>query len=93
MKYDKTPPRMKVGDVDFQCPNCCRELHRTIWQEREIDMDGKLSAIGLVHADALCSCGAQILVADDLERFGLYWLNEQKMKQHYSPKKEEGEKP
>ena len=81
MKYDNTPPRKKVGECTFDCPNCGIEHSRVLWQEREIDFEGKLSPVGLVHADATCSCGAQILVADDLESLKLFWLNEYKMKE------------
>lgn len=79
MKYANTPPRKNVGSADFRCPNCNKEHHRTLWEEQDDDF-----GMNLVHADALCSCGAQILVADTLDRFEVYWLNEQRMKKEGS---------
>lgn len=73
MKYADTPPRKNVGEVDFPCSNCGKEHHRTLWQEQDEDF-------GLVHADALCSCGARLLLADNLQEFAVYWLNEKEMK-------------
>lgn len=78
MKYADTPPRKKVGDCDFDCPNCNRELHRTLWREQDKDD----LECGFVHADAKCRCGAHILVADDLESFKVFWLNEKDMKNY-----------
>ena len=76
--------RKKVGEVDFDCVNCGRHLHRVLWAEAtEFYADtGKPTPDGydLITAFAYCSCGAQLLVADDYEKLGLYWVNEEKMK-------------
>ena len=81
LKYANTPPRKKVGDCDFTCPNCGREHHRTLWEEQDDPEEG----MNLIHADAKCRCGALLLVADDMEHFNVYWLNKQKMKAKPSP--------
>jgi hypothetical protein len=74
--------RHKVGDVDFNCPNCNRELHRVLWEHAsEWDVETKKPTMfDFVEAHAKCRCGALILVADTYERFELYWLNEKEMR-------------
>ena len=75
--------RKKAGEVDFSCPNCNRNLHRTIWAEATefYEDTGKPTPHGydLITAFASCPCGAQLLVADTYERLELYWLNEKKL--------------
>jgi len=80
MKYADTPARKKVGDCSFSCPNCGKEHHRTVWQEQD-EPDG-----GLIHADAVCPCGARLLAADNYQNFSVYWLNEKQIE----GEKEEG---
>lgn len=86
MKYANTPPRKNAVwtvELEFHCPNCNRKHHRTLWAEaEEIDTEtGKPTTYDFVHADALCPCGAQILVADDCESLKMFWLNEKQMKE------------
>ena len=87
-KTDDNFPRVrhKVGEVDFDCPNCNRHLHRTLWAEatefyktRKGNWKPTKHGFDFVSAFAYCDCGAQILVADDYEKLGLYWLNEEKL--------------
>ena len=80
-------PRKKAGDVDFDCPNCGKSLHRTLWASAtEIDEDGELT-YDFIHAEAKCGCGAALLIADDYESFGVYWLNKKEMTQDYTEKR------
>lgn len=79
--------RHKVGEVDFNCPNCNRALHRTIWATATEFYKTKRGnwkpteyGFDLITAFAYCPCGAKLLVADDYEKFGLYWLNKKEMK-------------
>ncbi len=69
--------RRNVGDVDFECPNCGREYHRTLWEEIEDDGLG-----GPVTSDAVaCKCGAVLFCADDYENVNVYWLNKREMRE------------
>ena len=78
MKYDSVEKRRKIGDCTFNCPNCGKEHYRVIWEDKWEDED---EWSGFEHADALCSCGAQILISVQPDgETGLYWLNEKKMK-------------
>ena len=74
--------RHKVGVVTFNCPNCGKELTRTVWEHAtEWDEETKeVTEFDHVAAHARCSCDAEILVADDGEHMGVYWLNEKQMK-------------
>ena len=74
-------PRRKAGEVDFDCPNCGKALHRTIWgNATEIDEDGELT-YDFFEAQAKCRCGAAILVAETDYEGGmeLFWLNKKEM--------------
>jgi len=67
----------KVGEVDFSCPNCGKTHHRVLWEH--LDDSDDLGA-NLIAGYAECSCGASLMVADDMERFAVYWLNKKEMK-------------
>ncbi len=70
------PKRRNVGSVDFECPNCGREYHRTLWEDVE---DG---CVGAIASDVVvCECGAQLLCADDYDGFDVYWLNKRKFEE------------
>jgi len=74
-------PRKKAGSITFQCPNCYKELTRTIWANAsEIDEDGELT-YDFFEAQAVCRCGAVILAAetDYNGGFEVFWLNEKDM--------------
>lgn len=71
--------RRNVGSVDFDCPNCGREYHRTLWEEVEEDGLG-----GPVTSDAVsCKCGAVLFCADDYENVNVYWINQREMTRNY----------
>jgi len=84
-----TELKRKVGEVDFNCPNCNRQLHRVIWERGpDIELDGKGRKVGPIWntgfetAFAICSCKAQIIIGiqPDGEAM-MYWINESKMKE------------
>lgn len=77
-------PRKKAGKVNFECPNCGRNLERTIWgNATEIDDQGELT-YDFFEAQAKCGCGAAILVAETDYEGGmeLFWLNKKEMSQN-----------
>lgn len=77
----ETAPRKRAGEVNFDCPNCGKHLHRTIWgTATEIDEDGELT-YDFFAAQAKCRCGAAILVAETDYEGGLerFWLNKKEM--------------
>ena len=79
MKYADVEKRRKVGHCDFNCPNCGKDHHRVIWQDK---WKGEDEWDSFEHGDAHCSCGAQLLIA--VQPFGeveLYWINEKKMRE------------
>ena len=65
------------------CPNCGKELAFRIYEEAtEFDATtGKPTKEGwdFVHGEKGCSCGADLLIADDYENVNIYWLNQNKM--------------
>lgn len=78
--------RHKAGEVAFDCPNCDRGLHRTLWAEagefyktNRGNWKPTKNGFDMVTGFAKCSCGANLLVADDYERLNLFWLNEKEM--------------
>ncbi len=73
-------PRKEAGDVWFDCPNCEKEHHETVWVDAwEVDEDGYLGYDG-PQATSVCECGASILVAWQPDgEAELYWLNKEKM--------------
>ena len=74
-------PRKNMGKAIFSCPNCGKEHERTIWgTATEIDETGKLT-YDFYHASAQCGCGASLMIADDYESWGCYWLNKKEMTQ------------
>jgi len=75
--------KRKIDTVYEECPNCCREVKFEIFEEAE-EFDAKTGEphwdMGVfVHGEAECKCGACLLIADDMESFKIYWLNEKKM--------------
>ena len=76
-------PRRNSGVVTFACPNCDKELTRTVWgHAHEIDHDGNLT-YDFYEAQAKCKCGARFLVAEvDYDgNFTMFWLNKKEMQQ------------
>jgi len=73
-------PRKDVGEVWFDCPNCYKEHHETIYEDAwEVDEEGNLT-YDCPTATTVCDCGASILVAWQPDGQGeLYWLNKKKM--------------
>ena len=73
--------RKKVGEVDFNCPNCNRSLHRVLWAEAtEWDCEtGEPTCFDFINAFAFCPCGAKLAVVDDYENLLLLWINKKEM--------------
>ena len=73
-------PRKEAGDVRFDCPNCEKEHHETIWVDAwEVDDEGNLMYDG-PQATTVCECGASVLVAWQPDGEGeRYWLNKKDM--------------
>jgi predicted RNA-binding Zn-ribbon protein involved in translation (DUF1610 family) len=72
--------RKNVGSVDFNCPNCGRGYHRTLWEHVEPGSDDEEFG-GFVSAYVDCRCGAKLLVGDSGEDCSVYWLNKAEMQQ------------
>jgi hypothetical protein len=71
------------------CVNCGKELRFSIYEEAE-DFDtttGKpLWDMGaFIHGEKHCTCGADLLIADDMENVNIYWLNQREMTLHKEP--------
>lgn len=65
------------------CPNCGTELKFSIYAEAE-DFDAETKRpnwdMGVfTHGEKSCKCGAELLIADDMESVNIYWLNREKM--------------
>ncbi|MFA5366156.1 MAG: hypothetical protein WC325_13320 [Candidatus Bathyarchaeia archaeon] len=61
------------------CINCGKELKFSIYADAE-EFDAKTGkpnweAGAFTHGEKTCSCGAELLVADDMESVNIYWLN------------------
>lgn len=68
--------------IHENCPNCGREIAFRIYIEAtEFDTTGKPTKEGwdFIHGERECTCGANLLVADDYENMNLYWLNKSQM--------------
>jgi len=75
---NKVPIKLrKVGEIDFNCPNCGRSFHRALWEHVD-DPDDDLYT-PLIAAYAQCQCGASLMCADNMENFAVYWLNRKEM--------------
>jgi len=67
----------KVGTVTFTCPNCGKTHNRVLWEHVD-DPDDDLYT-PLIATYAQCRCGASLMCADNMESFGVYWLNEKEV--------------
>jgi hypothetical protein len=61
------------------CLNCGKELKFSIYEEAD-EFDAKTGKPTwdsvFVHGEQRCKCGAEFLVADDMENVNIYWLNQ-----------------
>jgi len=72
----KVPVKLrKVGEIDFNCPNCGRSFHRVLWRHLDPCDDEPLH----IAAYASCPCGAKLMAAFDMHDFLVYWLNQEEM--------------
>ena len=65
------------------CLNCGKPLRFAIYEEADT-FDAKSGKPqwdmgSFVHGEKACSCGAEFLIADDLQSVNIYWLNKDKM--------------
>lgn len=75
--------KRRIDTAYENCLNCGKELKFIIYEEAE-DFDAKTGRpcwdMGVfVHGEQKCSCGAEFLIADDMESFNIYWLNRKEM--------------
>ncbi len=73
----------RIDTVWENCINCGEELKFAIYEDPE-EFDAEthrpLWKEGtFIHGEARCKCGAELLIADDLEHTNMYWLNRKEM--------------
>lgn len=74
--------KRRIDTVREDCLNCGKSLKFAIFEEAD-EFDTKTGKPTwdsvFVHGEAKCTCGAEFLIADDLENVNIYWLNKKEM--------------